>query len=202
MKSSHKKVKKARQKPSKKAGFKAPRLWVRVGVAGVIGGALIVGTFLAADKLKTWVKDAQEKKSQLAALSEKEASHEQLKKDLNSLEKEAKVIQGALIKESQMIDLLEQIEALKQDLKINLSFLSFSDDVPRQDPEGHHYVEFTIEASGELAALKTFLEKILDWPYLIETRVVDISEMSAGTSQLIFKAWLYVDPNFFEEASQ
>jgi hypothetical protein len=184
------------QSKPKTAG--GPQLWPRLVIFGILALVLIGGAVFSANKLKALVKEVQAKRSQLTALEERETSFVQLKKDFDSLTTEAEMIDQALVKEAGIIDLLEQIENLKEELEIEVNLLSFSDDQPRQDPEGHPYVELTIEANGELGQLKIFLEKLLDWPYLLKTKVVDLNAMDEVGSQLIFRAWLYVDQNFFD----
>jgi Tfp pilus assembly protein PilO len=190
---------KSPKKPKKKSPVSVPSLYLRLVIAGVIGLALAAGGLFSANHLKILVPQLQQKKAQLTALSEREVSYEKLAKDFNLVGEEIKIIEQVLIGETGMVRFLEEIERIREETQVEIKTLNFTDDEPRRDKAGHHYVEFTIEASGQMAQFEQFLEKLLSLSYLMKVKTIDLSRINDETSQMIFQAWLFVDPNFIQE---
>jgi Tfp pilus assembly protein PilO len=180
--------------------FSIPSLAWRGAIAGAMGMVLIGGSLFASSQLKILTGQVREKKSQLIVLSQEGANLQQLKEALITLEAEEAVIQSALIKEDDVIDFLGEIQGLEAQSEVQVINFNFANDEPRQDPNGYSYIEFSLEAVGTVDQVKNFLEKILGLPLLIKTKSIDISDMETGTGRLIFKAWLYVDPEYSKEA--
>lgn len=180
-----------------KRPFSVPNLYWRLAVAGILSLILIGGIFFASGKLKTIVSEIEKRRGQLVALQEKEESLRLLALSLDSAKEEISLVMSALPNEKGVVDFVKQIGHLGD--KVAIESLNFESDQPRFDQEGNSYIEWTIEASGSLADVEEFLTRIMNLPILIRPKVIDIDKMDEETSRLVFRAWLYVDPNFFPQ---
>ena len=188
---------KVKEKEKVKRPFTVPNLYWRLALAGVLSLILIGGIFFSSAKLNTLVLEIEKKRGQMVALQEKEESLRLLSVVLGSLQEEIPIVEKALPNERGVVDFIKEVGNLSG--KVTIESLSFQSDQPQLDQEGNSYIEWTIEASGTLADLEEFSEKILNLPILIRPKVIDIDNMDEETSKLVLRAWLYVDPNFFPE---
>lgn len=186
------KVKKA------KSVLNVPNLYWRLAVAAVLGLILTGGIFFSNHKLKALAKDAEQKKGQLVALSQKDENFKQLSSALTSLSEEIGLLQKALPSEEGVVEFINQIENIKQTTEVEIKTFKFSDDLPKPDGGGNYYLELIIEAGGPLANLEKFSESLWQLPFLLKIKNQVINKMDEPTSEMILKIWLYVDPNFFQ----
>lgn len=184
-----------RVKKKVRRAFLVPNLYWRLAVAGVLGLVLVGGIFFSSAKLKTSVSEIEKKRGQMVALQEREESLRLLAFELDTVKGEMSLVENVLPNEEGIVDFIKDIESLGE--KVEIGKLSFESDQPQSDRLGRSYIEWTIEARGSLDNLEDFLEKLLSLPILIRSKVIDIDKMDEETSKLVFRAWLYVDPNFF-----
>lgn len=185
------------QSPSQKKvpePFSPPNLYLRLGIAGVLGLILVGGIFFSAGRLKVLVAEIEKKRGQMVALQQKEENLRLLSVVLDSVKKETPLIEGALPDERGVVDFIKTVEDLGKE--VNIESFSFESDRPQFDREGNSYIEWTIETSAPLAQLETFLEKLLALPLLIKPKLIDIDKIDEELGKLIFRGWLYVNPNF------
>lgn len=180
-----------------KRPFSVPNLYWRLAIAGVLSLILTGGIFFSSAKLKAQVSEVEKKRGQMVALQEKEESLRLLSLTLNSLKEEIPIVEKALPNERGVVDFIKEVGILGE--KVMIESLSFGTDQPQLDQAGNSYIEWTIQASGSLTDLEEFLEKILSLPILIRPKVIDVDNVNEETSKLVFRAWLYVNPNFFPE---
>lgn len=183
------------QKPKPRPPFSAPSLYLRLAIAGVLGLVFLSGIFFSAAQFKKLVTEIEEKRGQMVALRQKEENLKLLSTSLASVKPEAMLIEKALPNEREIIDFIKKTEDLGKEVAIN-SF-SFESDRPQLDLAGNGFIEWTIEAIGPLDKLEKFLNELLGLPILIQPKIIDLDKMDQEESKLVFRARLFVAPDFF-----
>lgn len=177
--------------------FSPPSLYLRLIIGGVLGIAMVGGIFFSASQLKLGVEEIEKKRGQMVALQEKEENLMMLSLIFSSVEGEIPLIEKAFPNQEEVIDFIKKVEELGRE--VSLENFNFESDRPQSDPEENSYLEWTIEASGPLPKLEEFLANLLSLPVLIRPKVIDIDEVDREVGKLVFRGWLYVEPDFFEE---
>ena len=190
-----KKVAKIKTRPV----FSAPNLYWRLGLSIILGLAMVGGIFYSSFKLKLQATDIEQRRGQMTALSKKGESLEKLSSELSLVKDEIPLIERSLVVESQMIGFLSEIGELEEKSEMVIVSLKFTNDQPVVDKEGHHYLEMVIKGEGTADSLERFTQGVVDLPFLIRTKVFDVTNLDEPTSSMIFKAWVYTDPKFFPE---
>lgn len=181
----------------KKKKSKVPNLYWRFAIAGFLIPLLIGGIAFSLNKLKGLVTEVEQKRGQMVAYSEREASFKNLSLDLDSVKEEIALLENGLPNEEGVIDFLEKVVELEKKNEVEIKALGFSNDLPRLDKNENNYIELIVEASGSVVNLEKFLGNFLNLPILVKTKTVDVSKMDEEPSKMVFRAWLYVDPDFF-----
>lgn len=182
--------------------FRPPNLHWRLAIAGILGMVMIGGIFYTSHQLKTQVNDTEQKRGQMVALSQKGENFKEVSSSLALVKEEIPLIEKALLVESQMVDFLNQVDKIKKDSGITTGTLSFTNDQPGLDEKGNHYLELVIKAEGEVEKLGAFVNNLLKLPILIRVKVFDVAKLDEAAGEMVFKAWLYADPNFFEKTEK
>lgn len=169
----------------------------RLVFGGVFGLAFVVGAFYAHNQLEAFVGQIEEKRSQWVALSERDISLRRLSQDLAKVEGQTALIANAFPDEQAMIEFFNQVELLEAKAEVTVTAFSFTDDVPRTDEAGNHYLDFSMEVIGEVPNLVAFFENIFNLPILMKARTVSFEGLAASDCRLLFQSRVYVDSNFY-----
>jgi len=194
---------KKRQKKSKvkakkaKSPFKQPKLYWRLIIAAILALILIGGIFFSMTKLKTLVLEMEQKRGQLEALSQQEINSKRLSLNLASLSKQIEVIEKATPDEKGIIEFINQLEKIEKESGVVMGGFNFTTDQPKVDKAGRFYFELAIQASGSRQNLRSFLEKVLALPFLLKIQLIDFNNLGDENPKMTFRAWLYVDKEFF-----
>lgn len=185
-----------------KPAFRTPRLLWRLAIAIIMGLILIGGIIISNKQLDKLVGESEQKRSQLIALSKKDDDFKKLSSVLNMIGEEIKKIQEALPDENRIVEIISQVESMKEESGVDIKTFKFTEDHPRSDGKGNYYLELNIEASGQLQSLEKFSEIFLRLPVLLRVKDLAITKMDEPVSQMNLKVWIYVEADFFQEVKK
>lgn len=189
-----KSVKKKRSFFSKfKPNISFPYFHISSGILLTI--ILIGGIFFSYTKLNQFTENARQSRSQLVAFQEKQTDLQQLAQNLASVESEAKIIDQSFPDEEGVVGFIRLLKAISSNVSLNV--FDFVNDQPVADQAGQFYIDFNLEVAGSYENVELFLFRFINFPYLIDIKLIDLTGVESDDSRLILSARLYVNPSFF-----
>ncbi|MCJ7827746.1 hypothetical protein MUP65_01195 [Patescibacteria group bacterium] len=191
-------VKKKKEVKAKKPAIPYPYLHLGLGLLGTV--LILVGICLAHQKLVLFATQAEENKSQLAALQESNVGQLSLHKQFESVEEYQLDIYEAFPNEETIVDFFVLFKRLIGEATVEA--FDFQTDQPVVEVAGSPYIGFTAQISGKADQLEMFLERFSQQPYLVSFTLVDLEQNGSGEARLIIQARLEVDQNFYLQINE
>lgn len=171
-------------------------LIIRLAVAGLLFLALLIGTVIAAGRLKTWTQEAEVARSQLTVLARRGESRQMLEVQLSQLADEAGLLDSALLTETALLELLDRVNTFREQAGAETATVSFTGDEPRVDSAGNYYLELSLAATGSQESLLNLAESFLHQPYLYQIAAFQLKSLETEPSELVLQARFYLNSEF------
>ncbi|HUW21415.1 MAG TPA: type 4a pilus biogenesis protein PilO [Candidatus Bathyarchaeia archaeon] len=177
-----------------------PYPYLHLSVAIFFTLLFLGGIFLSSGKLISLSQKTAASRGQLTALRENVVALTALSQNLESVRGEITLLDKALPKEDGIVDFVKAIKGISRE--ISLETFAFGSDQPSLNAAGNAYIDFGIEMKGAFPALRIFLDRFTNLPYIVKVQMVNLASIDQEEAQLTVQARIYVNDSFFSQADQ